>query len=150
MSASSIRFLKEDWLQSEWFPNHLQPKGNQFYLWLSRRLVLHVSLSWFTVVSQNYVTEAENEYVIRGNSAVMKCKIPSFVADFVMLESWVSNEAEIFTVDNSGKDFGNIFMSLCIEWNWCIWIPLLPGPERKPNIKNLLCLWCGWFLCLFC
>ncbi|KAF6210674.1 hypothetical protein GE061_013781 [Apolygus lucorum] len=44
------------------------------------------------VVSQEYNTEAENEYVIRGNSAVMKCKIPSFVADFVRVVSWLSNE----------------------------------------------------------
>lgn len=40
------------------------------------------------VVIQSYEVEAENEYVIRGNSAVMKCKIPSFVADFVEVEMW--------------------------------------------------------------
>uniref|UniRef100_A0A8W7P936 Ig-like domain-containing protein n=1 Tax=Anopheles coluzzii TaxID=1518534 RepID=A0A8W7P936_ANOCL len=34
------------------------------------------------VVNQYYVTEAENEYIIRGNSAILKCKIPSFIADF--------------------------------------------------------------------
>lgn len=39
---------------------------------------------------QFYITEAENEYVIRGNSAVMKCKIPSFVADFVYIEAWIN------------------------------------------------------------
>lgn len=39
---------------------------------------------------QFYMTEAENEYVIRGNSAVMKCKIPSFVADFVYIEAWIN------------------------------------------------------------
>lgn len=42
------------------------------------------------VVMQFYMTEAENEYVIRGNSAVMKCKIPSFVADFVYVEAWIN------------------------------------------------------------
>lgn len=60
----------------------------------------------FTVVSQNYVTEGENEYVIRGNSAILKCKIPSFVADFIAVESWVSNEGEIFTVADSSNNFG--------------------------------------------
>ncbi|KAL1139396.1 hypothetical protein AAG570_006380 [Ranatra chinensis] len=44
------------------------------------------------VVSQYYVTEAENEYVIKGNSAIMKCKIPSFIADFVHVLSWLSVE----------------------------------------------------------
>jgi hypothetical protein len=57
------------------------------------------------VVTQHYSTEAENEYVIRGNSAVMKCKIPSFVSDFVYVESWVSDTAEIYTAatTHSGK-----------------------------------------------
>ncbi|PSN52396.1 hypothetical protein C0J52_03159 [Blattella germanica] len=40
------------------------------------------------VVSQSYEAEADNEYVIRGNSAVMKCEVPSFVADFVVVEMW--------------------------------------------------------------
>lgn len=61
------------------------------------------------MVSQSYVTEGENEYVIRGNSAILKCKIPSFVADFVSVESWVSNEGEIFTVSDPGNNFGKTF-----------------------------------------
>lgn len=67
----------------------------------------------FTVVTQYYVTEAENEYVIRGNSAVMKCKIPSFVADFVFVESWISDEAKTFTIENTGNDYGNF---LYVRW----------------------------------
>lgn len=47
------------------------------------------------MVSQFYITEAENEYVIRGNAAVMKCKIPSFVADFVFIDSWIANDGQI-------------------------------------------------------
>ncbi|KAF4517352.1 hypothetical protein B566_EDAN011739 [Ephemera danica] len=53
------------------------------------------------VVSQSYVTEAENEYVIRGNAAIMKCKIPSFVTDFVAVEAWISNSGEVFTAASS-------------------------------------------------
>ncbi|XP_024082575.1 Down syndrome cell adhesion molecule-like protein Dscam2 isoform X17 [Cimex lectularius] len=59
------------------------------------------------VVNQEYTTEAENEYVIRGNSAVMKCKIPSFVADFVQVVSWVSSDcselSQRSTTDYDGK-----------------------------------------------
>jgi hypothetical protein len=43
---------------------------------------------WCTAVAQVYETEAENDYVIRGNNVLMKCKIPSFVADFVKVDSW--------------------------------------------------------------
>jgi Down syndrome cell adhesion protein 1 len=59
------------------------------------------------VVSQFYVTEAENEYVIRGNAAVMKCKIPSFVSDFVATEAWISNSGEIYTATSNLHD-GNV------------------------------------------
>ena len=51
------------------------------------------------VVSQFYVTEAENEYVIRANSAIMKCKIPSFVSEFVQVDQWVADDGTIYTSD---------------------------------------------------
>ncbi|KAI8422223.1 hypothetical protein MSG28_006118 [Choristoneura fumiferana] len=53
------------------------------------------------VVSQNYVTEAENEYVIRGNAAIVRCKIPSFVSDFVYVESWIMDDGQILTINNT-------------------------------------------------
>ena len=34
----------------------------------------------------------EEEYVIVGNDAILKCKIPSFVADFVSVVSWQDAE----------------------------------------------------------
>lgn len=40
------------------------------------------------------------EYVIRGNTAVLKCSIPSFVADFVRVESWIDEEGTVM-VSNS-------------------------------------------------
>lgn len=63
-------------------------------------------LSFFlrSVVTQNYVVEVNNEHVIRGNSAVIKCSIPSFVADFVTVLSWndnTENEYNIFHHDNT-------------------------------------------------
>ncbi|XP_022815119.1 Down syndrome cell adhesion molecule-like protein Dscam2 isoform X36 [Spodoptera litura] len=41
------------------------------------------------VVNQFYEAEILTEYVIRGNAAVLKCSIPSFVADFVKVEAWI-------------------------------------------------------------
>ncbi len=43
-------------------------------------------------VNQNYTTKAEDEYVIRGNDVLLKCKIPSFVSDYVTVEGWIDNE----------------------------------------------------------
>lgn len=48
------------------------------------------------MVNQPYEAEIMTEYVIRGNTAVLKCSIPSFVADFVQVESWSSDEGQVF------------------------------------------------------
>lgn len=34
-----------------------------------------------------------DEYVIRGNAAVLRCKVPGYVSDYVMVTSWVQDEA---------------------------------------------------------
>lgn len=57
-------------------------------------------------MSQYYVTEAENEYVIRGNAAIVHCKIPSFVTDFVYVESWIMDDGQILTIDNTNNGQG--------------------------------------------
>ncbi|XP_024082580.1 Down syndrome cell adhesion molecule-like protein Dscam2 isoform X25 [Cimex lectularius] len=49
------------------------------------------------VVNQYYDAEVVSEYVIRGNTAVIKCNIPSFVADFVRVESWVATDGTVYT-----------------------------------------------------
>lgn len=56
-----------------------------------------------TVVNQFYEAEIMTEYVIRGNTAVLKCSIPSFVADFVRVESWIDEaETVLIPTDNYG------------------------------------------------
>uniref|UniRef100_A0A1B0B202 Ig-like domain-containing protein n=1 Tax=Glossina palpalis gambiensis TaxID=67801 RepID=A0A1B0B202_9MUSC len=51
-------------------------------------------------VIQTYESEADNEYVIRGNSAVMKCEIPSYVADFVYVDLWLDSEGRNYYPNN--------------------------------------------------
>ncbi|XP_050054036.1 cell adhesion molecule Dscam2 isoform X6 [Aphis gossypii] len=46
------------------------------------------------VVNQMYASEVITEYVIRGNTAILKCTIPSFVADFVTVYSWISSDGQ--------------------------------------------------------
>lgn len=48
------------------------------------------------VVAQFYDTDVNKEYAIRGNSAILKCQIPSFVADFVSVVSWHTDQGESF------------------------------------------------------
>lgn len=58
----------------------------------------------FPVVNQFYEAEILTEYVIRGNAAVLKCSIPSFVADFVKVEAWIDEEGTVITYS---EDLGN-------------------------------------------
>lgn len=57
-----------------------------------------------SVVNQFYEAEILNEYVIRGNAAVLKCSIPSFVSDFVKVEEWIDEDG---TVIGQSQDLGN-------------------------------------------
>ncbi|XP_065340859.1 cell adhesion molecule Dscam1 isoform X15 [Cloeon dipterum] len=56
------------------------------------------------VVQQFYQSEVNNEYVIRGNSAVLKCSIPSFVADFVSVVSWQDDTGNTFHASGEQHD----------------------------------------------
>lgn len=45
------------------------------------------------VVNQYYDPEIlGKEYVMRGNAAILKCTIPSFVADFVSVVAWIDED----------------------------------------------------------
>lgn len=66
------------------------------YYFTFNRIMIFDRLKFFIfiVVLQNYITGAEDEYVILGNTAVIKCKVPSFVTDFVSIESWMSSDGQ--------------------------------------------------------
>lgn len=65
-----------------------------------------------SVVNQFYEAEILTEYVIRGNAAVLKCSIPSFVADFVKVEAWIDETGAELTYST---DFGNVRPHLLIK-----------------------------------
>lgn len=48
------------------------------------------------VVQQFYDTDVNKEYAIRGNAVILKCQVPSFVADFVSVVSWHTDQNENF------------------------------------------------------
>ncbi|XP_069356502.1 cell adhesion molecule Dscam1 isoform X28 [Maniola hyperantus] len=56
------------------------------------------------VVSQAYDVKFWEEYVLRGNAAILKCQIPSFVSEYVSVNSWIVSEDDIeneIKLDNS-------------------------------------------------
>jgi hypothetical protein len=68
-------------------------------------LVINTLTHTSSVVNQYYEAEVVSEYVIRGNTAVLKCNIPSFVADFVKVESWVGSEGTVYM---PSADYGKV------------------------------------------
>ena len=64
----------------------------------------HSFLFFFSVVIQSYEIDVGKEYVIDGNDALLKCKVASFVGDFVSIESWRVDDLEIGTKFDNGKE----------------------------------------------
>ncbi|XP_068990777.1 Down syndrome cell adhesion molecule 1 isoform X5 [Neodiprion pinetum] len=61
------------------------------------------------VVAQYYDVDVNKEYAIRGNSAIMKCVVPSFVGDFVKVVSWHTDQNEEFV---AGDDYDGKYLVL--------------------------------------
>ncbi|XP_060529747.1 cell adhesion molecule Dscam2 isoform X3 [Cylas formicarius] len=59
------------------------------------------------VVQQFYNSRVIDEYVLKGNTGILKCLVPSFVSDFIQIESWVADdgtEISYETRDSSNLD----------------------------------------------
>lgn len=70
--------------------------------------MLHINLLhnftyfFIEVVAQTYDTDVNKEYVILGNSILLKCQVPSFVADFVQVVSWHTDDEDFLPGENYG------------------------------------------------
>lgn len=61
-----------------------------------------------SVVSQAYTVNLMEENVLRGNSAIVKCHIPSFVSEYVSVSSWIIFEGDIEEKEINGTGFDNL------------------------------------------
>ena len=55
------------------------------------------------MTSQHFEVDIFRESVIIGNDAIFKCSVPSFVSDFVTIDSWVDSEGNVLSAQISGK-----------------------------------------------
>lgn len=58
------------------------------------------------MVHQFYQTRVIDEFVLRGNAATLKCLVPSFVADFVQIVGWISDDGKSYVAAQSDS-YGN-------------------------------------------
>ncbi len=56
------------------------------------------------MASGDYRVTVFEEQIIVGNSVLLKCTIPSFVADFVSVASWVDSEGIEYLINSN---YGN-------------------------------------------
>lgn len=68
------------------------------------------------MLSQQYEVRVYDEFVIRDNTAVLKCHIPSFVRDYVTTTAWFRDDGLVIHADGTqGKlkhDYFRIYFSL--------------------------------------
>jgi hypothetical protein len=49
--------------------------------------------SFVSDVSQSYQLQVQNVFVVRGNSAVLKCSVPTFMKGLVVVSSWMKEDS---------------------------------------------------------
>ncbi|XP_040165858.1 Down syndrome cell adhesion molecule-like protein Dscam2 isoform X9 [Anopheles arabiensis] len=99
-------FRAEDYRQEVHAQVYACMAKNQFGSVISRDVNVRA------VVSQYYEVDVNKEHVILGNSAIFKCLIPSFVADFVDVVSWTSGDDEEETHVYSADAYDGKYMVL--------------------------------------
>lgn len=77
----------------------------------------YLTLSIFPVVSQAYAVNLMEEYVLRGNAAIVKCHVPSFVSEYVTVVSWIISEGdESVEIQIDGKNSHGISFVVFNLW----------------------------------
>ena len=76
-------------------------------------MYLFICLCYFfcyIVVNQLYQTRVIDEYVLLGNSVILKCLVPSFVADFIHVLGWVDDSGNNIGSDVDKQSIYNTFL----------------------------------------
>lgn len=50
--------------------------------------------------------------MIRGNSAILKCSIPSYIAEFVTVEAWIREDGEVYIPEDPAVGQGTVGFAL--------------------------------------
>jgi len=93
------------------------------------------------VVSQDYATHVNQEYVIQGNDVILKCGIPSFVTDFLTIVSWEDDSGTTLYADNPKT--GKLDRNILVECSFSFFPSLLSyntrfqGPRDPRVLRDL-------------
>ena len=79
-------------------------------------------------VWQDYEVRVNDEFVLRGNAALLKCLVPSYVSDVVQIESWTSSQGEVYGGSDWGKEPTSYRCPRFFDFVRCSGEPVLHGP----------------------
>lgn len=63
-------------------------------------------IMFIVAVLQEYEARVNDEFVLRGNTAIIKCIVPSFVADFVHVMAWIVDNDTVVADENKQINSG--------------------------------------------
>lgn len=98
------------------------------------------------VVSQAYTVNLVEENVLRGNSAIIKCLIPSFVTEYVSVATWIISEGdkEVEISINDFVDVQGTYNELIILHLIVLSLPILKLWQSSWE-KLIICSWDFFF-----
>lgn len=104
------------------------PSPPVLYLYTSK-----ITMFSFSVVSQIYTVNLLEESVLRGNAAIFKCHISTFVTEYVSVSSWIISEGDIneLEIKAESNDLGTlIFHRFCCNYYIPFFPFLVPTPYK--------------------
>ncbi|KAG1672088.1 Down syndrome cell adhesion molecule-like protein Dscam2 [Nymphon striatum] len=101
----------------------------------------------FKVVMQLYETQVYDEFVISGNVAVLKCHIPSYVRDHVIVIAWIREDKSVIKMNDKLGDLyivqpsGNLYIRRATKDHqqlryWCQTKHLLTGETKMSSTSG--------------
>lgn len=66
--------------------------------------IFPVCHAFIPVVAQYFEVQVYDQFAIRGNAAIFKCQVPSFVADHVDVVGWIDSNGGSYVAD--GQSYG--------------------------------------------
>lgn len=66
-------------------------------------------------MKQHFTPQEFDDFVVKGNTAVLKCHLPSFVREYVVVDSWIRNDGHILKMTENKGEFSDWYYSIGIS-----------------------------------
>lgn len=50
---------------------------------------------FLSVIKQQFDPQVYDDFVVRGNTAVLRCHLPTFVREYVSVDSWIRDDKQV-------------------------------------------------------